>query len=110
LEKLDLPLKDDPGAFERFRHDADLVARLHHPNIAEIVEWQTLDDGSRCLAIERPDGENLATRVTTGVPPWSMISAIAEQVLTALEAAHQAGVIHGALTPQHIFPAREPGG
>ena len=45
-----------------------------------------------------------------GVPPWSMVSAVAEQVLTALEAAHQAGVIHGALTPQHIFLAREPGG
>ena len=110
LEKLGLPLKDDPGAFERFRHDADVVAKLHHPNIAEIVEWQTLEDGSRCLAMEHPDGEDLATRMKKGVPPWSMVSAVAEQVLTALEVAHQAGVIHGALTPQHIFVAREPGG
>jgi serine/threonine-protein kinase len=39
-----------------------------------------------------------------------MVSAVAEQVLTALEVAHQAGVIHGALTPQHIFLAREAGG
>jgi len=54
LEKLGLPLKDDPGAFERFRHDADVVAKLHHPNIAEIVEWQTLEDGSRCLAMSTP--------------------------------------------------------
>jgi serine/threonine-protein kinase len=110
LEKLELPLKDDPGAFERFRHDADVVAKLHHPNIAEIVEWQTLEDGSRCLAMEHPEGEDLATRMKKGVPPWSMVSAVVEQVLTALEAAHQAGVIHGALTPQHIFLAREPGG
>lgn len=110
LEKLGLPLKDDPGAFERFRHDADVVAKLHHPNIAEIVEWQTLEDGSCCLAMEHPEGEDLATRMKKGVPPWSMVSAVAEQVLTALEAAHQAGVIHGALTPQHIFLAREPGG
>jgi eukaryotic-like serine/threonine-protein kinase len=110
LEKLGLPLKDDPGAFDRFRHDADVVAKLHHPNIAEIVEWQTLEDGSRCLTIEHPDGEDLATRMKKGVPPWSMVSAVAEQVLTALEVAHQAGVIHGALTPQHIFLAREPGG
>jgi serine/threonine-protein kinase len=110
LEKLGLPLKDDPGAFERFRHDADVVAKLHHPNIAEIVEWQSLEDGSRCLAMEHPEGEDLATRMKKGVPPWSMVSAVAEQVLTALEAAHHAGVIHGALTPQHIFLAREPGG
>lgn len=110
LEKLGLPLKDDPGAFERFRHDADVVAKLHHPNIAEIVEWQTLEDGSRCLVMEHPEGEDLATRMKKGVPPWSMVSAVAEQVLTALEVAHQAGVIHGALTPQHIFLAREPGG
>ena len=60
--------------------------------------------------MERPEGEDLATRMKQGAPPWSMISAVAEQVLTALEAAHQAGVIHGALTPQHIFLAREPGG
>jgi len=110
LEKLGLPLKDDAGAFERFRHDADVVAKLHHPNITEIVEWQTLEDGSRCLAMEHPDGEDLATRMKKGVPSWSMVSAVAEQVLTALEAAHQAGVIHGALTPQHIFLAREAGG
>ncbi len=110
LEKLGPPLKDDPGAFERFRHDADVVARLHHPGIAEMVEWQTLEDGSRCVAIEHPDGEDLATRMKKGAPPWSMVSAVAEQVLTALEAAHQAGVIHGALTPQHIFLAREAGG
>jgi serine/threonine-protein kinase len=110
LEKLGLPLKDDPEAFVRFRHDADVVAKLHHPNIAEIVEWQTLEDGSRCLAMERPEGEDLATRMKKGVPPWSMVSAVAEQVLTALEVAHQAGVIHGALTPQHIFLAREPDG
>ena len=110
LEKLGLPAKDDPGAFERFRHDADVVARLHHPSIAEIVEWQTLEDGSRCVVMEHSPGEDLATRMQKGVPPWSMVSAVAEQVLTALEAAHQAGVIHGALTPQHIFLAREPGG
>ena len=37
LEKLGLPAKDDPAPFERFRHDADVVAKLHHPNVAEIV-------------------------------------------------------------------------
>jgi serine/threonine-protein kinase len=112
LEKLGLPppLKDDPGAFVRFRHDADAVAKLHHPNIAELVAWQTLEDGSHCLAFERPEGEDLATFMKKGVPPWSMIATIAEQVLTGLEAAHRAGVIHGGLTPQHIFLAREPGG
>ncbi len=110
LEKLGLPAKDDPAAFERFRHDADVAAKLHHPSVAEIVEWQTLEDGSRCLAMERPDGEDLATRMKKGAPPWFVVAAIAEQVLTALEAAHQAGVIHGALTPQHIFLAREPDG
>jgi serine/threonine protein kinase len=110
LEKLGLPPKDDPGAFARFRHDAELVAKLHHPNVAEIVEWQTLEDGSRCLAIEHPRGEDLATRMKKGLPPWSMVSAVAEQVLTALDVAHQAGLIHGALTPQHIFLASDPGG
>jgi serine/threonine-protein kinase len=118
LEKLGLPVKDDPTippvaaeeAFVHFRQDADAVAKLHHPSIAEIVEWQTLEDGSLCLATERTDGEDLATRTKKGAPPWSMVSAIAEQVLTALEAAHQAGVIHSALTPQQIFLANEPGG
>jgi serine/threonine protein kinase len=110
VEKLGLPLKDDPAAFERFRHDVDVVAQLHHPNIAEIVEWQTLEDGSRCLVMEHSEGEDLATRMRKGVPPWSMISAIAEQVLTALEVAHQAGVIHGALNPQQIFLSQDAGG
>lgn len=110
LEKLGVPRKDDPAAFERFRHDADVVTALHHPNVSEIVEWQTFEDGARGLTMERPDGEELAARMKKGGPPWSMVAAVAEEVLTALEAAHRAGVIHGALTPLHIYLARDGGG
>jgi serine/threonine-protein kinase len=111
LERFALPVEDEPQAHLSFRHDADVVARLKHPNVADIISWETLEDGSRCVVLERLPGEDLATRMKkTGALPWGEVASIAEQMLAALDAAHGAGVVHGDLGPQHVFLVKDKGG
>jgi len=111
LKRLSDAYATDPTMLARFRREADIVARLRHPNVVEIVDWDTLDDGSPCLVMERLHGQDLAARLATEGPlPWPTIARIADAVLAALEVAHQAGIVHRDLKPKNIFLARDDAG
>ena len=95
----------------RFRREAEIVASLNHANILDVVDWDTLADGSPCMVMEYLRGEDLSTRVrSTGPLAWPDFARIADQVLAALAVAHRAGVIHRDLKPQNIFLAADDNG
>jgi serine/threonine protein kinase len=95
----------------RFRREAEIVASLNHPNILDVVDWDTLDDGSPCMVMEYLRGEDLSTRIRVGGPlAWPDFARIADQVLAALAVAHRAGVVHRDLKPQNIFLAADDNG
>lgn len=95
----------------RFRREAEIVAKLNHPNILDVVDWDMLEDGSPCMIMEYLRGEDLATRVREGGPlSWPDFARIADQVLAALSVAHRAGVVHRDLKPQNIFLAADDNG
>ena len=111
LKRLSDAYATDPTMLARFRREADIVARLRHPNVVEIVDWDTLDDGSPCLVMERLHGQDLAERLATEGPlPWPTIARITDAVLAALEVAHQAGIVHRDLKPKNIFRSRDDAG
>jgi serine/threonine protein kinase len=95
----------------RFRREAEIVAKLNHPNILDVVDWDTLEDGSPCMVMEYLRGEDLSERVRLGGPlTWPIFARIADQVLAALAVAHRAGVVHRDLKPQNIFLAADDNG
>jgi serine/threonine-protein kinase len=94
----------DPDLIGRFRREADVIARLRHPNIVEIVDWDALDDGTPCLIMEYLRGEDLARLLKReGALRWSTIARYGDQVLAALAVAHKAGIVHRDLKPHNIF-------
>ena len=96
---------------QRFRREADIVARIKHPNIVEVIDWDELADGSPCIVMEYLRGEDLATRIEQRGPlPWPQIAVIADQVLAALTTTHSSGVVHRDLKPHNIFIAAESSG
>lgn len=66
LKCLIASLADDAEALARFQREADVVARLRHPNIVEIVDVETLEDGTPCLVMELLRGEDLGHRLARG--------------------------------------------
>ena len=102
---------EDADVLARFRREADVVARIKHPNIVEVVDWEALPDGAPCIILEYLNGEDLAGRIREAAPmPWLFIARVADQILSALSVAHAAGIVHRDLKPQNIFLALDDSG
>jgi len=92
---------DDPDRLARFSREAQVLASLNHPHIAQI---HGLEDASgvRALVMELVDGPTLADRIAQGAIPVDEALAMARQIAEALEAAHRQGIIHRDLKPANI--------
>ena len=66
------------------------------------VSDRRLADGLRALVLALVAGPTLADRISKGPIPLDEALPIAKQIAEALEAAHEAGVIHWALKPANI--------
>ena len=104
----DVALKFLPEAFtgddarlSRFEREAQLLAQLHHPNIASIFGLEEAD-GVRALAMELVEGPTLAERLEQGLPSVEESLSIARQIAEAVEEAHGKGIIHRDLKPLNI--------
>ncbi|HEV3214326.1 MAG TPA: protein kinase [Vicinamibacterales bacterium] len=91
----------DPDRLARFQREAQVLASLHHPNIA-IIHGLEESNGIRALVLELVEGPTLADRLEQGAVPLDEAMPIARQIAEALEAAHERGVIHRDLKPANI--------
>ncbi len=104
----DVAIKVLPAAFvedkerlQRFEREAQLLAQLHHPNIASIFGMEE-SDGTKALVMELVEGPTLAERLESGSLPLDESLSLARQIAEALEEAHDKGIIHRDLKPQNI--------
>jgi serine/threonine protein kinase len=91
----------DHDRLARFEREAQVLASLNHPNIANIYG---VDDssGTPALVMELVEGPTLAVRIAKGPIPLDEALPIAKQIAEALEAAHEHGIIHCDLKPANI--------
>ena len=82
----------DSGRMMRFQREAEVLASLNHANIAQIYGVE-----ERALVMELVDGES-----PKGPMPFEDAWKIATQIATALEYAHDRGVIHRDLKPANV--------
>src|SRR5580658_6012178 len=83
---------DDPERMTRFQREAEMLASLNHPNIAQIYG---VEDGA--LVMELVEGVTLSSPL-----PIDTALNYARQIAEALEYAHERGVIHRDLKPANI--------
>ncbi|HEY5920803.1 MAG TPA: serine/threonine-protein kinase [Kofleriaceae bacterium] len=100
----------NPEVLARFRREADVISKIKHPNIVEVIDWEALDDGSPAMVMEYLQGEDLGRRIEDGPLTWPQLARIADQVLAALSIAHANGIVHRDLKPQNIFLAQDDSG
>lgn len=100
-------LRNDGGlgkeVFVRFRREAEIASRLGHPNIVEVLDFDSLEDGSPFLVMECLRGQPLSRRLRRGTLTLEEVFSIARQMGSALQAAHRAGIVHRDLKPGNVF-------
>ncbi len=94
-------LAASPERLLRFRQEAQVLASLNHPHVAQIHGLEDAS-GTHALVMELVDGQTLADRIAQGAIPIDEALAIARQIALALEAAHGRGIIHRDLKPANI--------
>jgi hypothetical protein len=93
-------------AVVRLQHEARAVGSIGHPNICEVFDMGQLEDGSPYVVMERLHGETLAERIQREGPvPYQQLIDIVVDVLGALSAAHDKGILHRDLKPDNVFLA-----
>ena len=94
-------------AERRFRQEAEVVARLFHPNIVEVREFRTDSDGTLFLVMELLTGQDLySVLARNGRMPLPRALEILRGVGAALQYAHDLGVVHRDIKPNNIFLCR----
>jgi len=93
----------DAVVLARFRREAEIGSRLGHPNIVQVLDFNTLPDGTPYIVLELLQGESLAARLLRGPVPLEQVKAIVTQVGSALAAAHREGIVHRDLKPDNVF-------
>jgi serine/threonine-protein kinase len=95
----------------RFAREAELTARLDHPNAVAIYDSGRAPDGTSYLVLELLDGINLQQLVERhGPQPPARVIQILLGICAALSEAHGAGVIHRDVKPDNVVLCERNGG
>jgi serine/threonine protein kinase len=100
-----------PGAVARFLREAEVMVRIRHPAVVELLACGTVEDGRPYLAMELLEGVDLArvlARESRLAP--ARVLGVLEPVAAALAAAHAQSVIHRDVKASNVFLADDGGG
>src|SRR5436190_17156005 len=102
IKRLPAAFASDPDHLSRFRREAQVLASLNHPNIAHVYGLEESGE-TRCIVMELVEGETLQERIKQGPVPVTEALTIAKQIVAAVEAAHEKGVVHRDLKPGNVM-------
>lgn len=92
----------DDSARRRFRKEALTLAKLSHPHIGVVHDFDT-QDRNDFLVMEYIPGVTLAERLASGSLSEKEVIALGAQIVAALQDAHEHGVVHRDLKPSNVM-------
>ena len=101
---------DDPEFLQRFQREARSIAKLRHPHIVQVFDFEPLD-GRYVLAMEYLEGGTLKERIGSlaargeRLPP-AEVARIVGEVADALNHGHELGIVHRDMKPSNVMLAR----
>ena len=101
--------EDDVASLERFEREAQVVAKLRHPNIVQIFDFDNADE-QPYIVMEYIQGPSLSTYLNAlhgklGRLELPQVGQLLTKLASALQYAHESGVIHRDVKPANILLA-----
>ena len=95
-------LRSDPSILDAFRKEARAVAKLNHPNIAQIYSLGE-NEGKPYIVMEYVGGEHLDSLVFSPTPlDQAKVMKTGMEIASGLQVAADAGLVHGDIKPENI--------
>ncbi|MCX4090857.1 serine/threonine-protein kinase [Nocardia sp. alder85J] len=107
LKVLDPALSGDRAIRARFEREADLAARLDHPNIVAVHD-RGIEDDRLWIAMQYVDGADAAGLDARALAPAEAVRIVTD-IADALDYAHASGILHRDVRPANILIAAETG-
>ena len=110
IKVLSQQMAADESFLDRFQVEARAVTRIDHPNVIDIYDFGSLEDGRLYYVMELLRGQELKAVISAhGAMSAAEVLPFVAQICAALQAAHAQGVVHRDLKPENIFVLdREP--
>lgn len=102
IKLMDPALTALPENRRRFEAEARAAARLSHPHIVAVHDSGE-HNGTPYIVMERLSGRTVADLIAAGPMPLAQIRSLLGDVLSALSAAHAAGIVHRDIKPANIL-------
>ncbi|WP_125762371.1 Stk1 family PASTA domain-containing Ser/Thr kinase [Levilactobacillus mulengensis] len=103
VKLLRLDLRDDPSTIRRFQREALAATELVNPNIVQVYDVGE-ENGMQYLVMEYVEGTDLKAYIKDHFPiAYQEVIQIMEQILSAVQTAHEHNIIHRDLKPQNIL-------
>ena len=101
IKILPAALSDSEQARSRFEREARAIAALSHPNVCAVHDVGA-EGGLHFIVMEYLDGETLAARLARGPVPLDELLVRGIEIVSGLEHAHAAGIVHRDVKPANI--------
>jgi serine/threonine-protein kinase len=97
-------MREIPNAGKRFLREAVNAARIRSPHVAQTFEYAFTPDGTPYIAMELLDGESVEDRIQRQGPlSLYETSIVLRHIGSALDIAHDLGIMHRDIKPQNVF-------
>ncbi|MEO8843619.1 MAG: serine/threonine-protein kinase [Kofleriaceae bacterium] len=97
----------NPDLLERFFAEARAVNLIRHEGIVNVIDMAMLPDGRPYIVMEFVEGGTLADALRAGPLPLGGLVQVANEVFSALAAAHAIGIVHRDLKPDNVLVTAE---
>jgi serine/threonine protein kinase len=95
-------ISPDPTTVARFRHEAQAIARLRHPNIVEVYDFGEFQ-GAPYMVVEYVPGGSLAGKMAAGKLDRATALRYLRGIAAGLDYAHAHGVVHRDVKPANVL-------